>query len=70
MSDIAMTYTGAGYIPNVPARDLTADEAAQYRDVIEREQAVSNTVLYVPVAPAAPQQARRTKDAPQEVDNG
>ena len=67
---IALTYTGGGYIPNVPARDLTVEEAAQYRAVIEREQAVSNTVLYMPVAPAAPQQARRAKDAPQEVDNG
>ena len=67
---IELTYTGAGYIPNVPARDLTAEEAAQYREVIEREQAVSNTVLYMPAAPAAQQQARRAKDAAQEVDNG
>ena len=67
---IALTYTGGGYIPGVPARDLTAEEAEVHREVIEREQAVSNTVLYVPVAPAASQQARRTKDAPQEAGNG
>ena len=70
MSEIALTYTGGGYIPSVPARDLTVEEAEVHRAVIEHEQAVSNTVLYVPVAPAAPQQARRTKPAEQEVDNG
>lgn len=68
----AMTYTGAGYIPGVPARDLTAEEAAQHQAVIDYEQAASNTVLYVPVAEAAPQQAskRAVKDAAQEVSNG
>jgi hypothetical protein len=66
---IELTYTGGGYIPGVPARDLTTEEAAQHREVIEREQAASNTVLYVPVAPM---QARRVKpeQAAGEVTNG
>lgn len=66
----ALTYTGAGYIPGVPARDLTAEEAAQFQAVIEREQAASNTVLYVPVTDAPQQTSKRpAKPEAQEVSN-
>lgn len=51
MNDIVLRYIGGGgYIPNVPARDLTAAEAAQYGERIRTEEAASNTRLYEPVA--------------------
>lgn len=44
----ALRYVGGGaYLPHVPARDLSAEEAAQHRNVIEEAQA-NGQRLYVP----------------------
>ena len=68
--DIVLRYIGGGgYIPNVPARDLTAEDAARYGDIIAREEAASGTRLYEAVAPA--QASKAAKVAPQEeLSNG
>ena len=39
MSDIALRYLGGAFIHGVPARDLTADEAAQL--ISELQQAIA-----------------------------
>ena len=74
MSDttIALRYLGGAFIHGVPARDLTADEAAQYGALIADQEAVTHTQMYEPIAQAAPQQAPKGKAAAaaQEVDNG
>ena len=72
---IELTYTGAGYIPNVPARDLTAAEAAQYGALIAEQEAITHTPMYEVVPQAAPQQAAATPkgkaaQTAQEVSNG
>jgi len=72
MSDIVLRYLGGAFIHGVPARDLTADEAAQYGALIADQEATTNTRMYEPVQQAAPQQAPKGKAAQsaQEVDNG
>ncbi len=62
MSDIAMRYLGGAYIHGVPARDLTANEAAQYGALIADQEAVTGTRMYEPIAPQA-QPAKATKQA-------
>ena len=52
----------------MPARDLTAEDAARYGDIIAREEAASGTRLYEAVAPA--QASKAAKVAPQEEQNG
>ena len=73
MSDIVLKYLGGAFIHGVPARDLTADEAAQYGALIAEQEAATHTPMYEPVQQAAPQQALKGKQAApaaQEVDNG
>ncbi len=63
MSDIALRYLGGAWIHGVPARDLTADEAAQHGTLIAEQEAVTGMKMYEAVAPvAAP--AKATKQAP------
>jgi hypothetical protein len=64
MSDIALRYLGGAYIHGVPARDLTADEAAQHGALIADQEAVTGTKMYEPVQPAAAP-AKATKQAAQ-----
>ena len=63
MTQIAMRYLGGAYIHGVPARDLTADEAAQHGALIAEQEAVTHTQMYEPIAQAAPQQAPKGKAA-------
>ena len=42
---------GLNVIPGVPTRDLSADEAALYRDIIEATQQNTGQVFYVAVDP-------------------
>ena len=46
MSNIAYTWTGVAYIHGVPARDLTADEARQYAEIITQQQLLTGLTLY------------------------
>ena len=48
----ALRYLGGAFIHGVPARDLTADEAAQYADVIKEQQELTGAMLYEPVKAA------------------
>ena len=73
MSDIVLRYLGGAFIHGVPARDLTAAEAAQYGALIAEQEAVTHTPMYEPVAqqPAqAPKSKQAAAPAAQEVDNG
>ena len=64
MSDtIALKYLGGAFIHGVPARDLTADEAAQYGALIAEQEAVTHTPMYEPVQ--QPAQAPKSKQAAQ-----
>ncbi len=65
MSDIAMRYLGGAFIHGVPARDLTAAEAAQYGALIADQEATTGTQMYEVVAPQA-QPAKATKAAAAE----
>lgn len=47
------TYKGGAHIHGVPARDLSAAEYKIYAEVIEAQQALTNTVLYEPFTVAA-----------------
>lgn len=42
-----LKYLGGGYIPGVPARDLTDEEAKQHAPVIEAEERASGMRLYI-----------------------
>ncbi len=65
MSDIALRYLGGAFIHGVPARDLTADEAAQYGALIADQEAATHTQMYAPVAqPAATPKATKQATAP------
>lgn len=57
MSEIYLKYTGAGFMPGVPARDLTLDEAKQFN---ERELLASG--LYVKVKPKPSENKLVTKE--------
>jgi hypothetical protein len=46
---VALHYLGGFYIHGVPARDLTADEAEQYRAVIKAQEKLTGLLLYEPV---------------------
>ena len=72
MSEITLRYLGGAFIHGVPARDLTAEEAAQYGALIAEQEAITHTAMYEVVPQAAPQQAPKGKAAQtaQEVDNG
>ena len=64
MSDtIALKYLGGAFIHGVPARDLTAAEAAQYGALIADQEATTHMRMYEPIAQAAPQQAPKGKAA-------
>lgn len=53
-----LKYLGGGYIPGVPARDLTDEEAKQHAPVIEEQERVSGLRLYAkPVKPDKPEKA-------------
>lgn len=48
----ALKYVGGGaYLPDVPARDLTAEEAAQFADILAAAEAAGQG-LYVAVEEA------------------
>ena len=75
MSDIVFRYLGGAFIHGVPARDLTAAEAAQYGALIAEQEAITHTPMYEVVPQAAPQQAAATPkgkaaQTAQEVSNG
>lgn len=72
MSDIVLRYLGGAFIHGVPARDLTAAEAAQYGALIAEQEAVTHTPMYevVPVAVQAPKGKQQAAQTAQEVDNG
>lgn len=61
--EIALRYLGGAWIHGVPARDLTADEAAQHGALIAEQEAVTGMKMYEAVAPAAAP-AKATKQAP------
>ncbi len=63
MSDIAMRYLGGAYIHGVPARDLTADEAAQHGALIADQEALTGMKMYEPVPAPAAAPAKATKQA-------
>jgi hypothetical protein len=46
MSDIALRYLGGAFIHGVPARDLTAAEAAQHGTLIAEQEAVTGMKMY------------------------
>lgn len=53
---VALRYVGNGaYLPFVPARDLSADEAAQHWQIIKTAEA-NKQRLYVPVEQVEKQQ--------------
>ena len=64
MSEIALRYLGGAYIHGVPARDLTAEEAAQHGALIAEQEAATGTRMYEAVAPQA-QPAKASKQATQ-----
>lgn len=72
MSDIVLRYIGGGgYIPGVPARDLTAADVAQYGARIAQEEAASGTRLYEPATPAKGKTTKEAAQQPQEdLNNG
>lgn len=71
MSDITLRYLGGAFIHGVPARDLTAAEAAQYGALIADQEAATNTQMYAPEAAAAqaPKGKQAAQEQPQEVSN-
>ena len=71
MSEITLRYLGGAYIHGVPARDLTAAEAAQYGALIADQEAATNTQMYAPVTAAAqaPKGKQAAQEQPQEVSN-
>lgn len=68
MSDIALRYLGGAWIHGVPARDLTADEAAQHDATIADQEALTGTKMYEPVAApaAAPKATKQALQPAQE----
>lgn len=47
---MGLRYIGDGwYIPGVPARDLTPDEAAIHAEAIAKSVAATGRVLYAPI---------------------
>ena len=65
--DIALRYIGGGsYLPFVPARDLTAEEAEKHKERLdEAKQSGAFALLYVPVDEKTP-----ATTAESEVSNG
>jgi len=58
----SLRYVGDGtYIPGVPARNLTAEEAERYRTQIEDSRLATGVVLYVSDAPAGDAPAASTE---------
>ena len=67
MSEIALRYLGGAWIHGVPARDLTAAEAAEHGAKIAEQEAVTGMKMYEPVQPtAAPAKASKAAQAAQE----
>jgi hypothetical protein len=59
MSDIAMRYIGEGaWIPEVPARDLTEEEAKTHAAAIKATELAGHR-LYVPVKNDPPKAAKK-----------
>ena len=52
-SSTPLRYLGGYYIHGVPARDLTAAEAAQHAEVIAEQEKLTGVKLYEPVKTAA-----------------
>ncbi len=47
---VSLRYVGDGqYLPGVPARDLSADEAAQHMDAINAHARATGRTLYAPI---------------------
>lgn len=59
-----LRYLGTGYIVGVPARDLTADEAAAHWDKIAATEKAMRAPFYAPV------RAAMTDDNAEEAGNG
>lgn len=71
MSEIALRYLGGAFIHGVPARDLTAAEAAQYGAIIAEQEALTRQPMYEAVTPvavpaAAPAKGGKAAQAAQE----
>lgn len=57
-----MKYIGGGaWIPGVPARDLTAEEASTHADAIAATEAAGHK-LYEPVTPTAKLRAKKESE--------
>lgn len=49
---VSLRYVGDGhYLPGVPARDLSADEAAQHLEAINAHARATGRTLYAPIEP-------------------
>jgi hypothetical protein len=72
MSEIALRYLGGAWIHGVPARDLTAGEAALHGELIRDQEAATGMRMYEPVAPAPASAARgkREQQPAEEMTNG
>jgi hypothetical protein len=47
---VSLRYVGDGqYLPGVPARDLSADEAAQHLEAINAHARTTGRTLYAPI---------------------
>jgi len=59
---MALKYVGKGIatIHGVPARDLTAEEAAEFKDIIDAQQALTGLILYKP--PTKAKRQSKTKE--------
>ena len=67
MSEIALRYLGGAWIHGVPARDLTAAEAAEHGAKIAEQESITGMKMYEPVQPAAaPAKASKAAATPQE----
>ena len=68
MSEIALRYLGGAWIHGVPARDLTAAEAAEHGAKIAEQEAITGMKMYEPVAQpaAAPAKASKAAQSAQE----
>ena len=69
MNEIALRYLGGAWIHGVPARDLTAAEAAQHGAKIAEQEAITGWKMYEPVQQPAAAPAKASKQAaatPQE----
>ncbi len=60
---VGLQYIGPGdYIPGVPARDLTSEEAAEFRDLIAANYRATGVRLYIEDATAVMSQPVQTQE--------